>query len=278
MLKIFLINLDSRPDRLAYVSKQLDELGLDFIRISAVIGKDLNLEEQRLFDKRGFILEQKKELVLGEIGCAMSHRLIWQKMLDENIDHALILEDDVNIDEYLVDFLKKTIHYQEFDFLNLSFTKPYELNEQALHFLQQNGITERPKLWQSRKIWKKIESKNGFRIFKLYFFKKFTLCECDFAPSLGSGYIISKLGAEHFLQASNVMTFPIDLTWRFSAGLLRQGFVSNVLIEQCLDTDIKGRYVGYKLTPLQKLQRIFKKSRFLKRRIAVLKMYGLEKM
>ena len=229
MLKIFLINLDSRPDRLAYVSKQLDELGLDFIRISAVVGKNLNLEEQRLFDKRGFILEQKKELVLGEIGCAMSHRLIWQKMLDENIDHALILEDDVNIDEYLVDFLKKTIHYQAFDFLNLSFTKPYELNEQALHFL-------------------------------------------------GSGYIISKLGAEHFLQASNVMTFPIDLTWRFSAGLLRQGFVSNVLIEQCLDTDIKGRYVGYKLTPLQKLQRIFKKSRFLKRRIAVLKMYGLEKM
>ena len=71
MLKIFLINLDSRPDRLAYVSKQLDELGLDFIRISAVVGKDLSLKEQQLFDKQGFILEQKKEPVLGEIGCAM---------------------------------------------------------------------------------------------------------------------------------------------------------------------------------------------------------------
>ncbi len=86
MIPIFLINLDTRPDRLVYVSTQLHELHLPFTRISAVLGKNLTESEQQLFDKDRFIIEYKKPVTLGEIGCAMSHRLIWQKMLDENLE------------------------------------------------------------------------------------------------------------------------------------------------------------------------------------------------
>lgn len=41
------------------------------------------------------------ELTRGEIGCFLSHRRIWQKMVDENIQRLLVLEDDV---EFLPDF------------------------------------------------------------------------------------------------------------------------------------------------------------------------------
>jgi len=41
----------------------------------------------------------------GEIGCFLSHRRIWKKMVDESIPHLLILEDDIemlpNFDESL---------------------------------------------------------------------------------------------------------------------------------------------------------------------------------
>jgi glycosyl transferase family 25 len=33
----------------------------------------------------------------GEIGCFLSHRRIWQKMVDESIPHLLILEDDIEM-------------------------------------------------------------------------------------------------------------------------------------------------------------------------------------
>lgn len=37
-------------------------------------------------------------LSLGEIGCFMSHRRAWQRIVDEDLDGALIIEDDVAID------------------------------------------------------------------------------------------------------------------------------------------------------------------------------------
>ena len=169
-MRIFLINLDCRPDRLAYVSTQLHELHLPFTRISAVLGKNLTESEQQLFDKDRFIIEYKKPVTLGEIGCAMSHRLIWQKMLDENLEYALILEDDIEISAELTDFLEKSQHYQAFDFLNLSSNTPYYLEQTALNELKRQNISERPAFWQSRTLWRQIEWRKSWRIFKLHFF------------------------------------------------------------------------------------------------------------
>ncbi|NLC23535.1 MAG: glycosyltransferase family 25 protein [Oxalobacter sp.] len=36
-------------------------------------------------------------MTAGEIGCALSHMKIYQKMQDENISHALVMEDDIYI-------------------------------------------------------------------------------------------------------------------------------------------------------------------------------------
>lgn len=279
-MKTFLINLDSRADRLAFVTEQLRLLNLDCERFSAVRGDMLTESQQALFDRQQFILEQKKEVVLGEIGCAISHRTIWQKMVDENLPFALILEDDIQVSTDLPDFLANELFYCSFDFLNLSSTEPYRLDADVLQQLKVAEITERPNKWRSRRLWRRLEWRRKWRIFRLFFYsEQFTVCECDPAPALGSGYILSLKGAKALLAASEKMFFPVDLTWRFSGGELRQAFLAKPLIEQVLgDTNIEGRYKGYKLSEWQKIQRFFVKSRRIKRRWDVMKMYGWFKL
>jgi glycosyl transferase family 25 len=51
------------------------------------------------------------ELSRGEIGCALSHRLAYERMIKNNIERAIILEDDIKLknDFFLIlDLLKKT--------------------------------------------------------------------------------------------------------------------------------------------------------------------------
>lgn len=39
------------------------------------------------------------ELRAGEVGCFLSHRVAWQRILDEGLDGALVLEDDVELED-----------------------------------------------------------------------------------------------------------------------------------------------------------------------------------
>ncbi|TXH69503.1 MAG: glycosyltransferase family 25 protein [Thiothrix sp.] len=276
-MQIFLINLDRRPDRLEQVKTQLDQLGLEFQRISAVDGSQLPADYP-LLQKERFLLEQKKPAVIGEIGCAESHRLIWKQMIAQQLAFALVLEDDITLNPKLTEFLS-TKAYEAYDFVNLSSAEPYPLDSSALHSLLQQRILERPLLWQStRQLWRKLEWRRRWRIFKLNPVNKaMVLCECDPAPALGSGYILSLAAAESFLAQSNKLFFPIDLVWRYSPGLLRQAFLSQPLIEQTRgDSDIPGRYQGYRLTPWQSVKRFFVKSRRWQRRWDVARLYKLK--
>lgn len=273
-MQIFLINLDRRPDRLEQVKTQLVQLGLEFQRISAVDGSQLPADYP-LLQKERFLLEQKKPAVIGEIGCAESHRLIWKQMIAQNLPFALVLEDDITLNSKLTEFLN-TKAYEAYDFVNLSSTEPYHLEPNALSSLINQQILERPLAWQStRNLWRKIEWRRRWRIFKLNPVNTDTiLCECDPAPALGSGYIVSLAAAKSFLAQSDQLYFPIDLVWRYSGGLLRQAFLSHPLIEQTRgDSDIPGRYQGYRLTTWQSIKRFFVKSRRWQRRWAVARLY-----
>ncbi|MBP6562732.1 MAG: glycosyltransferase family 25 protein [Neisseriaceae bacterium] len=90
-MKLFIINLEEQTHKRQLVQAQLTRLGLDAEFIPAVNGKALPLNQLKTlaadYDNSG--------LTAGEIGCALSHIAIYQKMIDEGIDQALILEDDV---------------------------------------------------------------------------------------------------------------------------------------------------------------------------------------
>lgn len=94
-MKTFLVNLDKCTDRLECARRRLNALGIEFERIQAVYGKDLTDEDRHLaVDRFRWWCAQGRKIRDGEIGCALSHKLIYERMIEENIPICCVLEDD----------------------------------------------------------------------------------------------------------------------------------------------------------------------------------------
>jgi GR25 family glycosyltransferase involved in LPS biosynthesis len=96
--KVFLINLDRRLDRLEFIKKQLDRVGIEAEKISAVDGNLLNPDP-----KIGNGWNHK-----GVAGCALSHRKIIQTAKERGYKSFLVIEDDT---VFCDDFIKKLDFY-----------------------------------------------------------------------------------------------------------------------------------------------------------------------
>lgn len=93
------INLQRRPDRLAFMAAQLDALGLPFQRIEAVDGSGSDARTHT------------PDLSTMEHACALSHRSAWQRFLETEHTHCLILEDDVILAQGLKRFLNDPANF-----------------------------------------------------------------------------------------------------------------------------------------------------------------------
>ena len=87
-MEIFLINLERRPDRLAFMDSQLKDLGLPYTRINAIDG--LGAAEI------GYP-ENHKRLSKGEYACYLSHVKVWDAFLASGAPRCLLLEDDLTL-------------------------------------------------------------------------------------------------------------------------------------------------------------------------------------
>lgn len=77
----FVINLKSRPDRLERVLERFDNINLSINIWEASVLK----KTEKFFDNFG----------IGAAGATDSHRRLWQFIVNNEIDYALIFEDDV---------------------------------------------------------------------------------------------------------------------------------------------------------------------------------------
>lgn len=68
---IFYINLESRPDRNSHFEKEINKIGLEATRFNAIKQKN------------------------GALGCSMSHLALLKYAKNNNMDHILIMEDDI---------------------------------------------------------------------------------------------------------------------------------------------------------------------------------------
>ncbi|MEG5839030.1 glycosyltransferase family 25 protein [Enterobacter mori] len=93
-MKIFIVNLKKSVERRQKIEEQLLALELAAEFIEAVDGRLMSEDERKCVTA-----EVNYAFLPGEIGCALSHQKIYKKMIDENIDNALILEDDVVLNE-----------------------------------------------------------------------------------------------------------------------------------------------------------------------------------
>ena len=132
--KIYYINLDRRPERNEHTIKEISKLKCNcpVERISAVDGKKLDITNisNKLITPAGIrdALQPKKGLYNllspGSIGCALSHLIIYDKIIEELSDdeYALILEDDIYVKPNFNEKLNKYINkIPKFDILFLGY-------------------------------------------------------------------------------------------------------------------------------------------------------------
>lgn len=90
--KILVITIPSFTDRIANMKARLD--GIEYEFFDGAYGRDIDVDYYRSKGSR---------LTRGQLGCALSHYQIYQKMVDENLDNVLILEDDCVFNENVVE-------------------------------------------------------------------------------------------------------------------------------------------------------------------------------
>jgi GR25 family glycosyltransferase involved in LPS biosynthesis len=89
--KTFVINLDSRPDRLESLLKAEPQLQGLVTRVPAVHGTSLQMSSSIFKLCKNNPFQWKKSI----IGCYLSHLSVWKRILEEQGNLFLILEDDV---------------------------------------------------------------------------------------------------------------------------------------------------------------------------------------
>lgn len=89
----YLLNLPSRPDRLAHARAELSREGVDHIRLPAKTGHEA--AESGVRSIAGTWGRTFLKLTPGAIGCAASHLHIYTSVAEANMPGAFIFEDDV---------------------------------------------------------------------------------------------------------------------------------------------------------------------------------------
>jgi GR25 family glycosyltransferase involved in LPS biosynthesis len=91
--KIYLINLDSRPDRFEKADQELKKADIKYSRYPAksITYEDINLKYCKLFENK------EKKYIAGACGCRLSHLSIILEAKKNKYKNILIFEDDVKI-------------------------------------------------------------------------------------------------------------------------------------------------------------------------------------
>lgn len=96
-LKTFVINLKDHKEKKNRMAKLLSELNINFEFFKAFDGRRLKKTDFNGYNDFKRKLFLGRSLFPSELGALESNRLIYKKMITENIKVALILEDDVDI-------------------------------------------------------------------------------------------------------------------------------------------------------------------------------------
>jgi glycosyl transferase family 25 len=103
---VFVINLQRDSVRRAQMRERLDAIGLPFRFLDAVVGDGLDLDTCTRYDgvrRRRYF---GRDMTRGEVGCLLSHLKAYEIMVEEGIDTALVLEDDVMFEPDFPDVLR----------------------------------------------------------------------------------------------------------------------------------------------------------------------------
>jgi glycosyl transferase family 25 len=177
---IFVINRQSDTSRRGDMTERLAKVGLTPTFFPAVDGYKLDIPNLPDYDGGKRRRYFGKDLKAGEIGCLLSHRAIYQRMVDENIERAVVLEDDV----FFADDFRAV--------------------------LEDIQKTELP--------WDLIRFVGHGKVFDLGFRKLaslrhgYSITRVPTSPSGAYAYLLNKAAAQRLLQMMQRNWVPVDIT------------------------------------------------------------------
>ena len=177
-LATYLINLNRSQDRLAYSELEFERYGMDYTRIEAVDGQQLNIADYPQATRNAWFYHTP--LTINEVACYLSHLNALKSFLDSDATHAMILEDDFAFSEDPLPCLNSLMQIDDWDIVKL-----YN--------------------WKKRR-WKKLFASfvtDKQTPFSLYFHASTAICN--------TAQIFSRAGAEKFLASRNHLYRPVDV-------------------------------------------------------------------
>jgi GR25 family glycosyltransferase involved in LPS biosynthesis len=95
----FVIHLNRAIERRAQADAIAAALPVPTTVLSAIDARHMSdAEREAVYRPRQMVPRFPFRLTAGEVACFLSHRLCWQRMLEQGLDAAIIAEDDVAVD------------------------------------------------------------------------------------------------------------------------------------------------------------------------------------
>lgn len=185
--KIFVINLDKDNHRFEKCKYQFQQFNItNYERFKGIHGKELSKTEiSNLTTSIGKYIVSK-----NMVGCGISHIKLWEKIVNENIEKALILEDDFIFKDDFLNKFNKIIENTPIDY--------------DMIFLTSNFIHN--------------------KTLKLYDINEYFYKQSLISQTLG--YIITLNGAKKILKDINKVTYHIDVELCLNSLLYNYNIIS----------------------------------------------------
>jgi GR25 family glycosyltransferase involved in LPS biosynthesis len=204
--------------------------------VFGVNGKKLSEEEIALvYDSGKSVAYCGSDLNRGEIGCALSHRLVYEKMVRENIERAVVFEDDAVI----VDSPRAALS-DVFAALERLPIENYIIKLDTAHSKQHS-------LDNSRAIrftpWHKIHLCDGYDAIQPFS-----------GVYLTTAYYIDRKAAETMLRLQKKVFLAAD-AWMFFRRFVKLRLTSRAVIrpDRAMETTIGGRVSGKNNAQLRRI-------------------------
>ena len=183
-IPVLIINLKKDIQKRHYMKSLCHKFAFQAEFIEAVNGSLLNQEEMsEIYSGMLATKEIGRELSRGEIGCALSHKKIYEKIVHENIDIALVLEDDIDFNEELLTLMDMQDKFQKnWELVLLGHHTGYSRDKDT-----------------SASIWGQIKLTEKYAIVRP--------CEEAYGTY---GYLLTKKGAQKLLDHLDMINKPID--------------------------------------------------------------------
>lgn len=97
---VYVINLDTDAERLAFIDQQLTPLGVSYARLPAVRGRDVMAADPSEAQRAA-----EGGLSPSELGCMLSHIAAWRTIAENDDPFGVVIEDDVHFAQDFSEFL-----------------------------------------------------------------------------------------------------------------------------------------------------------------------------